>query len=268
MKQHQNASYRWKKKPFIEQPLVRYSVLTGILLYTVFALSSLSVDPQRIIQGLPRARQIFSGAFPPDFISRAAVIRRGFIESIQITVIATAVGILLSVPFGIMAARNVVPRPVYLLGRGIIILCRSFHPIITGIIFVKAVGLGPFAGILTLIVYSIGFVGKLFAEAVEEIDHGQVEAIQASGAGYLTVLVYAVFPQVLPRLIGLSLYQLDINLRASAIIGMVGAGGIGATLNSAFGRYDYDTAVAILLVMIILIMLTEALSSRLRRAGR
>ncbi len=152
-----------------------------------------------------------------------------------------------------------------MLGRAIIILARSFHPVIVAIIFVKAVGFGALAGILTLIVYSLGFVGKLLAEAIEEVDYGQIEAIRASGAGYFKVLVYAVFPQILPRQVGLSIYQLDSNLRASAVVGVVGAGGIGGTLMNAFRRFDYDFALAILMVLIAIILVSEGISGRIRR---
>lgn len=260
-----SQSYHWRRKPLIENRFIRYGITALAVAYIVFAISSLSINPQRIVQGIPRAIRIFSGAWPPDFASRSRVIVRGFIESIQITIIATSAGVLLSIPLAVMAARNVAILPIYLIGRGVIMTARSLHPIVLGILFVKAVGLGAFAGILTLVIYTIGFVGKLLAEAVEEIKMGQIEAIKATGAGYVKVLVYAVFPQVLPRLIGLSLYQLDINLRASAVIGLVGAGGIGSTLNTAFGRYDYATAAAILLVLIAIILGTEWASGSLRR---
>ncbi len=126
-------------------------------------------------------------------------------------------------------------------------------------------GFGPFAGVLTLIVYSIGFVAKMLAERIEEIDFGQVEAMRAAGAPLLPTLFYAIFPQILPRQIGLTIYQLDSNLRASAVVGIVGAGGIGSTLANAFGRYDYDFALAIMIVIIGAILLTEALSGWIRK---
>lgn len=260
-----SVNYHWRRPHFIETPWIRYTLIVLAVLYLVFALSTLRVNPQRIIQGIPRAAQIFSGAIPPDFQARGSLIVSGFIESIQMTLIATAAGVLLSVPIAFMAARNISILPVYLLGRLIVIVARSLHPVVMGVLFVSAVGFGAFAGILTLIMYTIGFVGKLLAEAIEEIRKGQVEAIRSTGAGFFTTLSYAVFPQVLPRLVGLSIYQLDINLRASAIVGLVGAGGIGATLNTAFGRYDYGTASAILLVMIGIILVAEGISGRLRQ---
>jgi len=189
----------------------------------------------------------------------------GFLESLKIAILATVGGVLLSIPIAFMAAKNLAPRPVYLLGRGLIIVARSFHPVIVAIIFVKAVGFGPFAGVLTLIVYSIGFVAKMLAERIEEIDWGQVEAMRAVGAGYFPTLVYAVFPQIMPRQIGLSIYQLDSNLRASAVVGIVGAGGIGSTLANAFGRYDYDFALAITIVIVAVILVSEAISGQIRK---
>ena len=255
--------YRWRRPPFLKSPVARVAVPLGIVAYLIWAVTSIPFDLQRIIDGVPRAVQIFSGSVPPDF-SRWSLLYSGTLESIQIAIVATAVGVVLSIPAAIMSAKNVAPWPVVLLGRAIVITARSFHPVIVAIIFVKAVGFGAFAGMLTLIVYTVGFVGKLLAEAIEEIDWGQVEAMRATGAGYFKTLAYAVMPQILPRQVGLTLYQLDINLRASTIVGIVGAGGIGSTLMNAFGRYDYAFALAILLVIIAIVFVTEVVSGRIR----
>ena len=255
--------YRWRRPPFLKSPVARVAVPLGIVAYLIWAVTSIPFDLQRIIDGVPRAVQIFSGSVPPDF-SRWSLLYSGTLESIQIAIVATAVGVVLSIPAAIMSAKNVAPWPVFLLGRAIVITARSFHPVIVAIIFVKAVGFGAFAGMLTLIVYTVGFVGKLLAEAIEEIDWGQVEAMRATGAGYFKTLAFAVMPQILPRQVGLTLYQLDINLRASTIVGIVGAGGIGGTLMNAFGRYDYAFALAILLVIIAIVFVTEVVSGRIR----
>jgi phosphonate transport system permease protein len=255
--------FAWRKPPFIANPFLRYGLWALAAVYLWWALDSIPFNWERIVAGFPRAAQIFGGAFPPDY-ARHELLFSGFVESVQIAILATILGVLVSIPAAIMSARNVSPRPVFLLGRAIVITARSFHPVIVAIIFVKAVGFGAFAGILTLIVYTLGFVGKLLAEAIEEIDWGQVEAMQASGAGYFPTLLYGVVPQVMPRQIGLSLYQLDINLRASTVIGIVGAGGIGGTLMNAFGRYDYDFAFAILLTIIAVVFATELVSGRIR----
>jgi phosphonate transport system permease protein len=146
-------------------------------------------------------------------------------------------------------------------------VARSFHPIIVAIIFVKAIGFGALAGILALILASIGFVAKLFAEAIEEISLKQVEAVRATGASFMGVVIMAVLPQVLARFIGFSTYQLDSNLRNSTMVGIVGGGGIGGTLFSAFQRFDYDFVAAILICIIAMIMIGEVVASWLRRAS-
>ncbi len=254
----------WRKPPMIANPVLRYGLLAAVVIYIGWAFFMLPIDWERISQGMTRAARIFSGAFPPSF-ERSGLLIDGFLESLKIAILATVGGVLLSIPIAFMAAKNLAPRPVYLLGRGLIIVARSFHPVIVAIIFVKAVGFGPFAGVLTLIVYSIGFVAKMLAERIEEIDWGQVEAMRAVGAGYFPTLIYAVFPQIMPRQIGLSIYQLDSNLRASAVVGIVGAGGIGSTLANAFGRYDYDFALAITIVIVAVILVSEAISGQIRK---
>ncbi|SIS77363.1 phosphonate ABC transporter, permease protein PhnE [Paracoccus saliphilus] len=254
----------WRKPPMIANPVLRWVTILGIAAYIVWSVATLPIDWQRVAEGLVRAQRIFNGAIPPSF-ERSGLLIDGFLESLKIAILATFGGVLLSIPIAFMAAGNIAPRPIFYLGRAIIIIARSFHPVIVAIIFVKAVGFGPLAGVLTLIVYSIGFVAKMLAERIEEIDFGQVEAMRAAGASFLPTLWYAIFPQILPRQIGLTIYQLDSNLRASAVVGIVGAGGIGATLANAFGRYDYDFALAITMVIIGVILVSEAVSGQIRK---
>jgi len=236
----------------------------GVALFLAWNAWSLQVDPSRVSRGLSRAGMVFSRAFPPDF-GRWTLLVEGVIESLQMATLSTALGVVLGIPVAVMGARNVVPLPVYAVGRAIIALARTFHEIIVAIIFVKAVGFGPFAGMLTLTVNSLGFFSKLLAEQIENIDWGPVEAIRATGAGRAAVLLFAVVPQILPRIIGLTVYQWDIHLRQSTIIGIVGAGGIGTTLYNSFARYDYDFSLAILMVMIAIVLLAEAVSAVARK---
>ena len=177
---------------------------------------------------------------------------------------STAVGIAISIPIALGAARNIAPLPVYLLCRSIIAISRALQEIIVAILLVAIFGFGPLAGFLTLSFATIGFLSKLLAEDIESMDKVQAEAIKASGAKWTQWINYGVQPQVMPRLIGLSIYRLDINFRESAILGLVGAGGIGATLNTAFDRYEYDTAAAILLIIIVIVMALEYLSGVIR----
>ncbi|WP_150911481.1 phosphonate ABC transporter, permease protein PhnE [Marinobacter halotolerans] len=256
----------WKRPPVLfTHTLWRRTIYVGALIYLVLAMQSIEVDWQRVYLGLDRGWKFVEGFLTPDFTTRWRDISEGLIESLTMTVTSTVAGILVSVPIGIGAARNLAPAPVYLACRGIITLSRSFQEIIIAILLVAMFGFGPFAGFLTLAFASIGFLSKLLAEDIEACDRSQIEAIRATGAGWWQVVNYAVQPQVMPRLVGLSLYRLDINFRESAVIGIVGAGGIGATLNTAIDRYEYDSAGAILIIIIAIVLVVEYSSSYIRR---
>ncbi|KNY21783.1 phosphonate ABC transporter, permease protein PhnE [Methylobacterium sp. ARG-1] len=235
-----------------------------LALYAVYAASQLGFAPERFATGLSHGRQFLARMFPPNF-SRWELIQSGIVESVQIAVIATVIGIVIALPIGFLAARNLMPAWVTWPTRALIALCRSFHPIIVAILFVKAIGFGALAGVMALIVASVGFIAKLFAEAIEEISLKQVEAVRATGAGFLSTLIMGVQPQVLPRFIGFATYQLDSNLRNSTMVGIVGGGGIGATLFTAYQRFDYDVVLAILIVIVALIMVAEIVSGWARK---
>jgi phosphonate transport system permease protein len=247
------------------RPNWRARIGWGLLaLYALYAASQLGFVPERFASGLAHGRQFLVRMFPPNF-SRWELIQSGLVESLQIAVIATVIGIAVALPIGFLAARNLVPAWVTWPMRTLIALCRSFHPIIVAILFVKAIGFGALAGVMALIVASVGFIAKLFAEAIEEISLKQVEAVRATGAGFLSILIMGVQPQVLPRFIGFATYQLDSNLRNSTMVGIVGGGGIGATLFTAYQRFDYDVVLAILILIVALIMVAEIVSGWARK---
>ncbi|SFR13199.1 phosphonate ABC transporter, permease protein PhnE [Poseidonocella sedimentorum] len=256
----------WRRPPqIITDRRLRIGLQIGVLVYLVLAVGSLEVNWQRVSEGLERGQRFIMGFLQPDFTSRWRDISQGLVESLTMTLTSTVVGVLISVPIGIGAARNLVPRPVYLVCRSIVAVSRSLQEVIVAIFLVAMFGFGPFAGFLTLTFATIGFIAKLLADDIEEIDEAQAEAIRSTGATWLQLLNYAIQPQVMPRLIGLSLYRLDINFRESAVIGIVGAGGIGATLNTSIDRYEYDSAGAILLIIIAIVMVAEYGSSYLRK---
>ena len=260
------AGRRWRRPPLLIQARHwRIIVYSGLLLYLALGVGSLEVNWQRIYEGTERGWRFIQGFLTPDFTRRWGDIVQGFEESLTMTVTSTVVGVLISIPIGIGAARNLSPLPVYYICRGIIAVSRAFQEIIVAIIFVAMFGFGPFAGFLTLSFATIGFLAKLLAEDIEDIDEAQAEAVRATGASWFQLINYAIQPQVMPRLIGLSLYRLDINFRESAVIGIVGAGGIGATLNTSMERYAYDTAAAIMILIIFVVMLAEYASSHVRK---
>jgi phosphonate transport system permease protein len=255
----------WRKPPAIKSAALRWAITVGVVVYLAAAFGTTEVNWGRVWEGLPRGARFLAAFFPPDFTTRSSEILDGMLESLWMTVVATAVGIVLSIPVGLGAAKNVAPAPVYYLCRGFLAVSRSFQEIILAIFFVKFFGFGPFAGVITLVVATVGFYGKLLAEDIEDIDPGQAEAVRATGAGWTQWINYGVQPQVMPRMLGLALYRLDINFRESAVVGIVGAGGIGATLDTAFNRYEFDSAAAILLIIIALVMAMEYSSGFIRR---
>jgi phosphonate transport system permease protein len=256
---------RWSPLPFIGNVALRWSLLAAAAAYLIVGINSVEVNWQRVVAGADRGAAFLAGFLAPDFITRGREIFDGLLESLAITVVSTVLGVMLSVPIGLGAARNLAPGPIYVACRSVIAVSRALQEIIVAILFVVMFGFGPLAGVLTLAFATIGFLAKLLAEDIEEIDPAPTEAIRATGASWWQWIVYAVQPQVMARFVGLSLYRLDINFRESAVIGIVGAGGIGATLNTAFDRYDYNTGAAILLVIIAIVLAVEYSSAALRR---
>ncbi|HBX38846.1 MAG TPA: phosphonate ABC transporter, permease protein PhnE [Pseudohongiella sp.] len=255
----------WSPLPLIRRRWLRVSLNLGVLAYVIAAWLSVDVNWDRVAQGMDRGVEFIASFMSPDFVSRSGEIFVGLQESLTMTFTATIIGVLLAVPVGLGAARNIAPAPVYYICRTIIALSRTFQEIIIAILFVAMFGFGPLAGVITLAFATIGFMAKLLAEDIEDAQREPLEAIRATGGTWLQWVNYAVQPQVMPRLIGLSLYRLDINFRESAVIGIVGAGGIGATLNTSINRYDYDTSAAILLLIIAIVLLSEYFSGYVRR---
>lgn len=260
-----NAPTRtWKRPPLIKDPRWRYGLMVIGTLYLIAAFLSYDVNWSRVYEGLDRGWEFIKSFSHPDFVTRWKDISEGIWESIVITVTSTIAGIILAIPIALGAASNLAPKPIYLLNRGIIAVARALHEIIVAIIMVAIFGFGPLAGFITLTFSTIGFIAKLLAEDIESISKPQAEAVKSTGAGWWQWINYAIQPQVLPRLIGLSMYRVDINFRSSSILGLVGAGGVGATLNTAFDRYEFDTAAAIIIIIIAIVMVLEYISSYVR----
>jgi len=236
----------------------------ALITYSLYALGQLDFSAERFLKGIDNGARFLARMFPPNFKDWPQLLT-GLVESLQIAVLATFFGVLFSLPIAILGARNLMPAWVTWPARFIVTFCRAFNPVIIAIIFIKAVGFGPLAGILALIVASIGFVGKLFTETIEEISMKQIEAVRATGAPFISVVTYGVLPQVMARLVGFCTYQLDANLRNSTMVGIVGAGGIGGTLFAAFQRFEYDFVLAILITIIAVVLLGELAANAVKR---
>ena len=178
---------RWRKPNFIKNPWLRRGLVVGGFTYLYLAVSSVSVNWARVVEGLDRVQFFVAGFVNPDFTSRFDDIIQGFTESLTMTVVATVAGVILALPVSLGAAKNVAVKPVYLFCRGLITVSRSFQEIIVAIIFVALVGFGPLAGVLTLAFSTIGFIAKLLAEEIEGMDRSQAEAIRSVGASLVAV---------------------------------------------------------------------------------
>jgi phosphonate transport system permease protein len=239
-----------------------YAIIAGFLLWSVY---DMRISPARLVQGWEQAGGLLSSMFPPELgPDRRELLVEGMIESVAMAVVATVIGVAISLPVAFMAAENLAPRPVYYTGRGMITVSRAFHELIVAIIVVKAVGFGALAGVIALSFKTIGFFAKLLAEEIEDIDAGQMNAVRATGASGLQTLLFGVVPQVIPRIVGLSIYRWDINIRHSTIVGIVGAGGIGATLLNSFDKYDYAFSLTIILTIVAVVIVGEIISAYIR----
>jgi phosphonate transport system permease protein len=188
------------------------------------------------------------------------------IETVQMAIIGTLIGIVLSLPFGLLAARNTSPsRGVYQTTRFVLNMNRAIPNIIFALIFVSAVGLGPFAGVLALGIGSIGFMGKLYSEAIEAIDPQQVLAVRATGAGPLQAFLYAVVPQAMPLIASYSLYLFETNVRSATILGLVGAGGVGFLMSKYMALFQYRKLTGALILVIAMVTLLDRGSAYLRK---
>jgi len=190
------------------------------------------------------------------------------LETALMATLGTLVGLLLAVPVAWLGAMNISPlgRATYTLGRGLMTLSRSVHEVVWALIFVAAVGLGALAGVLAMGIRSIGFISKTVAEAIEDVNPGPVEAMRAVGASRFQILLFGIVPQVVPVFIGNVIFEWDVNIRRSTIMGLVGAGGLGLALHRQMAAYNYGGIATVLLVILLLIVAGEIISYYARRA--
>jgi len=189
------------------------------------------------------------------------------LETLLIACLGTAFGLILCIPAAWFGAMNITPyAPItYPLARLMMTLSRSIHEIVWALFFVAVVGLGAMAGVLAIAVRSVGFIAKMTAEAIEDIDYGPVEAIKAVGGSNFQVIVYAILPQVLPQIVSVVIFEWEINIRRSAILGLVGAGGLGLVFFRQMNTFNYHGVTSVIVAILIIILLGEAISYFVRR---
>ncbi|NLG55227.1 MAG: phosphonate ABC transporter, permease protein PhnE [Rhodococcus sp.] len=221
--------------------------------------------PADLIDGSARLSTFLADAFPPN-IDRLGAIASSLLVTFQIALLGAIIGVILSFPLGVFAARNTSPHPlIYAVTRGFVSVCRTIPDLVWALLFVVAVGLGPEAGVLAITVDVMGLCGRFFAEAIEEIDKGVLDGLRAGGAPWWAVIVGGVLPTCLPSFIGTSLFALEGAVRSAVTVGLVGAGGIGIELSVAMSLLRYDEALTIILAIFVVVLTVERVSSALRR---
>jgi phosphonate transport system permease protein len=222
------------------------------------------LDARRLNDGIPALFSLLGEMWPPDF-TRAGSWVVPLLDTLAMSVAGTALSIALSLPIGLAAARNTTPHPVlYHLARAILNVLRAIPDLIMGIVFVAAVGFGALPGVLALGLHSVGMVAKFFAEAIERASPAPIEAARAVGAKPAQVIIYGVLPQVLSQLADVSIYRWEYNFRASTVLGLVGAGGIGFELIAALRTLEYRQVAAIMVVILATVTIVDAVSGWLR----
>lgn len=219
------------------------------------------------VEDAPRqGADLISRMLPPEWAYTGALLKPLW-DTINIATIGTLLGIIMAFPFAFLAARNTTPHPlIRTVALLVIVSSRSINSLIWAMLLVTIIGPGILAGIIAIALRSIGFVGKLLYEAIEEIHSTPVEAITATGASRMQVMNYAVLPQVMPAFAGISIYRWDINIRESTVLGLVGAGGIGLQLNAAINSLAWEKVSIIFILIFATVLVSEWVSAKVRRA--
>jgi phosphonate transport system permease protein len=242
------------------------SLIAWGLVLAVLAASWKGADmrPLDLVRDAGNMANYASGFFPPNFKEWKTYLHE-MLVTLQIAVWGTALAIVVAVPFGLLSASNIAPPWIYQPARRLMDAARAINEMVFAMLFIVAVGLGPFAGVLALFVHTTGVLAKLFAEAVEAIDPQPVEGIRATGANPLEEIVYGVIPQVLPLWISFTLYRFESNVRSASVVGMVGAGGIGVVLWEIIRGFQYAETCAVMIIVVITVSIIDLVSARIRR---
>ena len=246
---------------------MRQALLVACLLVVCAAALTITgfFDAARFAEGIPALAQLFSEMIPPDF-SRWQHWLRPLLDTLARSIAGTILAVILSLPLALLAAPNTTPFPALgYVARLLLSFLRSVPELILGIIFVAAVGFGALPGVLALALHSVGMVGKFYAEAIEHVDPRPLEAARAAGATRVQVITHAVLPQVLPQMADITIYRWEYHFRASTVLGIVGAGGIGFELIAALRLISYDQVAAILITILACVVVVDSLGAMLRK---
>jgi phosphonate transport system permease protein len=241
-----------------------YLIWLGVAAVLAWAWQGAEIRPMALVRDAANMRTFAADFFPPNFKDWSLYLRE-MVVTLHIALWGTVLAIVAAVPMGLLSSANVTPAWIHQPVRRLMDACRATNEMVFAMLFIVAVGLGPFAGVLALFVHTTGTLSKLFSEAVEAIDPRPVEGIRATGAHKLAEIAYGVIPQVMPLWLSYSLYRFESNVRSASVVGMVGAGGIGVILFEVIRSFEYGQTCAVLLMLIITVSFIDLVSSWLRQ---
>jgi len=259
------SPYKASMPPRFAAPSIFFIIVASVyLFFLVTGFNSANITFTRLSRGVANLGAFFSKAIPPD-TSRTVPLLKSIFQTFQMVIVGTSFGVLLSIPISLLASATTNPSKVTrLVVRGFVTTMRTVPDLIWALIFVISVGLGPFAGILTIIVDTIGFSARFFAERIDEIDHGPPQALESTGATRFSVICGAILPMSFPSMVGTSLYAVEKGIRSAVVLGLVGAGGIGIELSTSMSLRRFDEAFMIILMILAIVLIVEQISSRIR----
>ncbi|OYQ62908.1 phosphonate ABC transporter, permease protein PhnE [Pseudanabaena sp. SR411] len=241
----------------------RVLVIIGLGWAYIWSLQGLKIDPKLIQTSLPYMTDFLSRLWPPD-LSILDVAIKALIETVQMSLWGTTIGAILSIPLALLSAQNLSPLWLRWIANLLQNTVRSVPSIILGLFFVAATGLGAPAGTLALGIYTIGYLAKFYQEAIESVDKRSLESLQVGRASWWQIAQYGIMPQVLPLCLGYTFYMFEYNIRAASVLGVVGAGGIGFELVSYIRGFEYNKAMTMMLVLLVVVTSIDVISSQLR----
>ncbi|MCC7069611.1 MAG: phosphonate ABC transporter, permease protein PhnE [Burkholderiales bacterium] len=248
------------------QRLARFAVFFGVVAAIAWALKTIEIIPEFLYDAPEQVLDMGRRMWPFDWEHFWPTVRPALVETLHIAAMATLLGLLMGIPVGFLAARNATPVLwLNAVARFILIATRSISTLIWALFFVAMFGPGPLAGALAIAFHSIGFIGKMFSEGVEEANRGSIEALQAAGATRMQQILMGYWPQVTPTFWSIALFRWDINVRESAVLGLVGAGGIGMALNAAIDLIQWERVSLILFTIFVVVILIEAIVTQIRK---
>jgi phosphonate transport system permease protein len=234
------------------------------LVVLAFTAAQIGMSPAAVVRGIPFMWDFLTRLLPPD-LSYLPLLRAATIETVQIAVWGTLLSIAFSIPLAVLGARNTTPHVLVFHGTRLLLNgLRAINELVFALIFVSAVGLGPFAGVLAIAMHATGMLAKFSAEEIEGVERGQVEALQATGAGRLQVILFGVVPQVIPAFVSYAIYRLDVSIRSATVLGLVGAGGLGFSLFKTMKLFKYHETATCILVIFLLVLVSDAICAKLR----